>query len=428
MTTTEIAVAEQSAPPVTRAAVRSEIALAPDQTKFTPQQVAALRQLGIEDASEGDLQVFHHVCQTTGLDPFRKQIYMIGRRTKVKYWDESQRRQVEDWVMKWTIQTGIDGFRRNGREAAKREGEVIRVDGPYWKAADGGDWQDVWLDPKNPPAAAKFTIFRGGEAHVGVAMYSEFVQTNADGSPNSMWRKMPANQTAKCAEAQAWRRAYPDDFAGVQLEDAVQAINPDGSPVAPVHATAERVNAADVLAEGRQTDPAPAADEDTMSSLAEQRRLGAQLDRHGRRTVDEKLAWLSKRLGRMIGTAADLTGVEARTVANELAAMVPGALDEPASNEGAKPDTAQVDAAPGWWADAAQMLDQLGADTDDKKILFLRTFLKRDDIPGPHALTDAEAADVLAELSVLIADEAQSNARDTVAEALGPTSVPNAGE
>ncbi|MFI6215671.1 recombinase RecT [Nocardia brasiliensis] len=427
MTTTDIAVAEQSAPPVTRAGVRSEIALAPDQTKFTPQQVAALRQLGIEDASEGDLQVFHHVCQTTGLDPFRRQIYMIGRKTKVKYWDEGQRRQVEDWVMKWTIQTGIDGFRRNGREAARREGATIRVDGPYWQGADGGGWQDVWLSDK-PPAAAKFVIFRDGEAHTGVAMYREFVQTvPGRNEPNSMWQKMPANQLAKCAEAQAWRRAYPDDFAGVHLEDSVQAINPDGSPVAPVRATAERVNAADVLAEGRQTDAAPVAEEDAPSSLAEQRRLGAQLDRHGRRTTDEKLAWLSKRLGRMIGTAADLTGVEARTVANELAALAPGALDEPTSNEGVKPDTAQVDASPEWWTDAAQMLGQLGADTDDKKILFLRTFLKRD-LTGPHALTDADAADVLAELSVLIADDAQANARDTVAEALGPTAVPDAGE
>ncbi|MGW4124740.1 recombinase RecT [Nocardia sp. NPDC004711] len=230
MTSNEIAV---------RGARRSAIAMTADQTDWTPEQVAALRQLGLEDAPEGDLRVFHHVCQTTGLDPFRKQIYMIGRKTRVSYWDDQAKRKVEDWIMKYTIQTGIDGFRRNGREAAKRENSKVQTDGPYWQGEDGRGWQDVWLS-NTPPAAAKFTIFRDGEAHVGIAMYREYVQTTpGKDEPNSMWKKMPANQIAKCAEAQAWRRAYPDDFSGVQLEDAVQVIDPNGSPV---RATAERVH------------------------------------------------------------------------------------------------------------------------------------------------------------------------------------------
>ncbi|OXR46632.1 hypothetical protein B7C42_01606 [Nocardia cerradoensis] len=239
MTTTEIAL---------RGATRSALAITPDQNDWTPQQIAALRQLGIEDAPEGDLLVFRHVCMATGLDPFRKQIYMIGRKTKVKYWDDRQKKQVEDWVMKYTIQTGIDGFRKNGRAAAKREGEKISVDGPYWQGADGGGWHDVWLSDK-PPAAAKFVIFRDGEPHTGIAMYREFVQT-APGStgPNTMWAKMPANQLAKCAEAQAWRRAYPDDFAGMQLEDAAQIIDPDGAPADPVRAQSQRVTAGEILA------------------------------------------------------------------------------------------------------------------------------------------------------------------------------------
>lgn len=238
MTSTDLAI---------RGAARGALALTPDQTDWTPQQLAALRQLGIEDAPEGDLLVFRHVCQATGLDPFRKQIYMIGRKTKVKYWDDRQRKQVEDWVMKYTIQTGIDGYRKNGRQAAAREGDKIRVDGPYWQGADGGGWQDVWLGDK-PPAAAKFTIFRDGEAHVGIAMYREFVQT-APGSdaPNSMWRKMPANQLAKCAEAQSWRRAYPDDFSAMQLEDSAQIIDPDGAPAEPSRVRSERVSAAGII-------------------------------------------------------------------------------------------------------------------------------------------------------------------------------------
>ncbi|GAB4582599.1 recombinase RecT [Nocardia sp. IFM 10818] len=314
MTTTEIAV---------RGAARSALAITADQTDWTPQQFAALRQLGIEDAPEGDLLVFRHVCQTTGLDPFRKQIYMIGRKTKVSYWDEQQRRKVEDWVMKWTIQTGIDGFRRNGREAAKKDGSKVQTDGPYWQGHDGGGWQDVWLSDK-PPAAAKFTIFRDGEAHVGIAMYREFVQT-APGSdaPNSMWRKMPANQLAKCAEAQAWRRAYPDDFSGVQLEDAVQIIDPNGSPV---RASSERVSAAAILAEpasdsGEKPGTAQVQDPpepEAAATRAQQERLRELLNASGRTTHADKRAYLSDQLGRKITSASQLTEVEAAEQIAEL--------------------------------------------------------------------------------------------------------------
>lgn len=218
----------------------------PDQQRWNEHQLAILRQLGVEDATQGDLDLFFHVCRTTGLDPFRKQIYMIGRNTKLTEWvddDRAQngRRKVEKWVTKYTIQTGIDGYRRNGREAAKRFGDTLGFDGPYWCGEDG-QWRDVW-PAKTPPTAAKFTVFRNGEPFSAVVHYDEFVQTNpvyqgtgqnrqkVGEEPNAMWDKMPRNQTAKCAEALAYRRAYPDDFAGLILEDAAQptVIDPDGN-------------------------------------------------------------------------------------------------------------------------------------------------------------------------------------------------------
>ncbi|WP_169335049.1 RecT family recombinase, partial [Nocardia otitidiscaviarum] len=184
------------------------------------------------------LDLFFHRCQTTGLDPFAKQIYLIGRKTKVG----GYRGEPERWETKYTIQTGIDGYRLNGRRAAKAAGESVKTEGPFWMGPDGGGWSDVWLGGRgNPPAAAKFVVIADGEPHVGIALYSEFVQTKNNGEPNSMWEKMPANQLAKCAEAQAWRKAYPDDFSGLVLEDAAQVIEPDGSP-SPVRATAERVH------------------------------------------------------------------------------------------------------------------------------------------------------------------------------------------
>jgi phage recombination protein Bet len=214
---------------------KSLATIRPEQQRWDENQVAILRQLGLEDATQPDLDLFFHYCRTTGLDPFRKQIYMIGRNTKVTEWldnGEGGRRKVERYVTKFTIQLGIDGFRRNAREAAKRIGDAITMDGPYWCGEDG-KWVEVWPS-KTPPVAAKFTVFRDGVPHTGIAHYDEFVQANNvyEGSgqnrkivgqePNSMWAKMPRNQTAKCAEAQAYRKAYPDDFTGLILEDAAQ--------------------------------------------------------------------------------------------------------------------------------------------------------------------------------------------------------------
>ena len=50
------------------------LALAPNQATWTPQQLAVVKQLGMENASPEDLQIFLHVCQRTRLDPFAKQI------------------------------------------------------------------------------------------------------------------------------------------------------------------------------------------------------------------------------------------------------------------------------------------------------------------------------------------------------------------
>lgn len=212
------------------------LAISADQVRFSDMQVATLRQLGIEDAPQGDLDLFFHVCKKTNLDPFRKQIFMIGRNTKVTTYepnaDGTGQRRVERWVTKYTIQTGIKGYRKRAREVATALGDKIGLDGPYWCGEDG-QWREVWPEDK-VPTAAKFVVFRNGELFSAVCHFSEYVQTVRIGDndvPNSMWAKMPRNQIAKCAEAAAYERAYPDDFDGLVLDIAAQptVIDADGS-------------------------------------------------------------------------------------------------------------------------------------------------------------------------------------------------------
>ena len=48
-----------------------------EQDTWSRAQLAALSQLGVQNAQPADLAVFLHQCQRTGLDPFSRQIYLI---------------------------------------------------------------------------------------------------------------------------------------------------------------------------------------------------------------------------------------------------------------------------------------------------------------------------------------------------------------
>lgn len=158
------------------------LSIAPEQSEFSENQVAVLRQLGVKDASRADLAVFFHQSVKTGLDPFARQIYLVGRWTK-------------DGV-KQTIQTGIDGYRLVAHRAADRAGEALGYEDTLWCGQDG-IWQDVWLSDE-PPHAAKVAVHRGSTRYPAVAHWAEYVQTTKDGNPNAMWGRMKANQLAKC--------------------------------------------------------------------------------------------------------------------------------------------------------------------------------------------------------------------------------------
>lgn len=190
------------------------LAIRADQTEWTAQQAAVLRQSGIsDDVTAAELAGFLHLCQRTGLDPFSRQIYLIGRK------DKKAGRVV------YTPQTGIDGYRVVARRATVKSGGTYGYEDTLW-CDKSGQWRDVWLSDE-PPAAVKVTVLRDGQRYSAVALFREYVQTGWENKPIGMWGKMPASQLAKCAEALALRKAFPHDLAGVYTaEEMAQADNP----------------------------------------------------------------------------------------------------------------------------------------------------------------------------------------------------------
>jgi phage recombination protein Bet len=240
----------------------STLAITNDQIEFTPQQVKALEHLGVENATDADLQVFFHQCKVRGLDPFVKQIHMIGRTVSVR--DDSEpsgwRRQI-----KQTIQTGIDGFRLIGRRAADHARHKVSVQAPEWAHRDG-TWRPVWDREWGVPLAARVVITRDGEPFHGVALFDEYKQIKQNGHLTATWEQRPAGQLAKCAEALAWRMAFPEDLSGIYLDEEMDHTDNPAAAAATVTTTATHVTAEDITGAAA---PAPASDPGTPTPSAE---------------------------------------------------------------------------------------------------------------------------------------------------------------
>jgi phage recombination protein Bet len=225
-----------------------------DLVTFSDAQIALLKRTICRpknrDATTDELALFVGQCKRTGLDPFAKQIYAIFRND----------RRAGGEVM--TVQTGIDGF----RVIAERTGTYLGKAATYWCGPDG-EWREVWLESAHPEAS-KVLVRKVLHEHVveipAVAHWAEYVDAN---SP--MWKSMPANQLAKCAESLALRQAFPNDLSGLYTAD--EMAQADAQPLAVAESVAAGI-----------TPPADATVvEDRMLTDDERREIVAAFDEAG---------------------------------------------------------------------------------------------------------------------------------------------------
>lgn len=175
---------------------------------LSDEEVKLIKQTIARDATDTELALFVAQANKKRLDPFSNQIWFTKRAGKM------------------SILTGIDGYRL----IADRTGRHAGTD--TWWCGDDGEWREVWL-AKTPPTAAKVTVHKiTGSGNIiapftGIALWSEY-GANADGF---MFKKMPAAQLAKCAEALALRKAFPSETSGVYTqEEMAQADAPTDAP------------------------------------------------------------------------------------------------------------------------------------------------------------------------------------------------------
>lgn len=196
---------------------------------WTDKQLALIQRTVAKDCNEDEFNLFIHTCKHMGLDPLRKQCFAF-----VFHKNKAAKRQM-------TIVTSIGGYRTiadrtgNYRPDAEKariiideskadhdtnplgivsaEVSVFKFSHGAWFPAIGEAYWDEYAPIRDRFAA-------DGTDENGEAIYKPTGKRYLDPKKDG-WRKMPRVMIAKCAEAAALRKAWPDDFANTNIEEEI---------------------------------------------------------------------------------------------------------------------------------------------------------------------------------------------------------------
>ena len=179
-------------PAPTMALVKRERA----ELAYTPEQTKIILDSYLSGAPPAEAMMLLEVAKRRRLDVFKRQIHFVSR------WDSKKKCNV------WAFQTSIDGYRA-----------IAEDTGLY----DGQD-EPEFVEEGTKLILARVRVYRKdiSRPFVGVARFDEYVQLTQEGYPNAMWKKMPHGQLAKCAEALALRKAFPEELGGLYTDEEME--------------------------------------------------------------------------------------------------------------------------------------------------------------------------------------------------------------
>ena len=177
-------------------------------------------------AKDESIKMAVNYCKASGLDIMQKPVHIVPM------WD-SKAKEMRDVIM-----SGIGHYRTQ----ASRSGEMAGIPEPIF----GDDvTQKIGGVEITYPKDCKITVKRilpNGiiAEYVAVERWIEnyAVRGGADKSiaPNSMWQKRPYAQLAKCAEAQALRKAFPE-LGAMPTAEEMEGKEIDVTPTAKAEQT-----------------------------------------------------------------------------------------------------------------------------------------------------------------------------------------------
>ena len=209
---------------------------------YSATQLALIKRTIAADCNDEEFNLFIEAARRMGLDPFRRQIMPLVFSKN----DAGKRRM--------SLVTGIDGFRVIAARCADYRPDEREPEFEY---------ATNLISPANPVGIVKASVTvwkqdRQGAWHPinGVAYWDEFVALKNEGedgfewvdtgevwedsgkpkkrkkpkgnivpTADGNWQRMPRIMIAKCAEAQALRKGWPEEFSGLydsaEMERAV---------------------------------------------------------------------------------------------------------------------------------------------------------------------------------------------------------------
>ena len=213
---------------------------------YAPAQLALIRRTVAADCNNDEFDLFVTVARNAGLDPFRKQISAL-----VFSKDKPDKRRM-------AIVTTIDGLRTIAARSGRYRPDEDEPDFTFDAEAKGA------LNPTGLlKAVVRIRIMDSrGEwfAVAGAATWEEFAPIKEEWAENERgrraptgkhtldtggnWGRMPRIMLAKCAEAQALRKAFPEDLSGLYERaefDQAQAVELTPSEVVEAGAAQDRL-------------------------------------------------------------------------------------------------------------------------------------------------------------------------------------------
>lgn len=201
-------------------------------SEMTPQQAlsgitdetkARWKRMYLSEASSDEAEQFYETVIRTRLSPDQRQIYVRMQSSKAKVNHQWV------WQKKMLIMVSIDGFRLVAERTGKYAGQETAL-----FSADGKSWTEAW-SPKDPPKFAKVGILRHDfkKPLFVVAKWDTFKQETKDNKLTRFWANMPEVMLSKVAEAQAFRRAFPQELSGLYEPAEITETESESLPTTP---------------------------------------------------------------------------------------------------------------------------------------------------------------------------------------------------
>lgn len=174
-------------------------------------------------SNPASLVLYMNYCQARKLDPMKKPAHIVPMSVKDARTGNYEWRDV--------IMPGIYEYRVTAQRTGKYAGQDKVIFGPDIEFTGGA----LTKSTITVPEYAEVTVHRIVEGNkcsfTGMAYFTETCATKKDGKLNAMWSKRPRGQLAKCAEADALRKAFPDELGGEMTIEEMEGKEIDHASV-----------------------------------------------------------------------------------------------------------------------------------------------------------------------------------------------------